>query len=258
MPNMINIDDDIFLEITDDAVKDILPNSYFINEDGLVFSAISNRFMNPTLSNTGYKVLNFKTKGNKSRVQMIHRILMITFYGKPKDPKLNQVNHIDGNKLNSIIDNLEWISLVGNNEHAQESGLLKTGELCDWSKLTEQQVNEICQHLVDKDYGTLQNLAKIYNVSVTTIGDIARRISWKEISRNYDFDYNIRGHFSDDEVRFICEVFSIHKNQSFNYCYYYIIFNLGLQDTRNVRTRIQKIYNKDPNSFSHITSQYNY
>ena len=257
MPNMIQIDDEIFVEITDASVRDILPNTYFINEDGKVFSTISNRFMNPSIANTGYLVLNFKTKSGKSRCQNIHRIVMITFTELPKDDR-NQVNHIDGNKLNSSIDNLEWISLIGNNEHAQENGLLLTGDKCNWSKLTEKDVNEICRHLVDNDFGTLNDLAKIYNVAVTTIGDIARRISWKHISCNYDFNYNIRAKFTENDIHFICKIFEEYKNQSFNYCYYYIIFSLQLEDNKSNRERIHSIYKRESISFKYIMDQYNY
>ena len=257
--NKINIAGEDFYEIPDIAVKDILPNSYFVSVNSRVFSAVSNRMMNPTLAkDKGYLVLNFKTKTGKSRVQQLHRLMMLTFMYYPGAEKL-QVNHKDGNKLNCALYNLEWITIIGNNEHAQESGLLRSGDQCDWAILTEKDVREICQHLVDKDYGTLANLAAHYNVSTTTIGDIARRISWKHISCNYDFNYEIRGHFSEEQVRYICSVFEAMKNtQTFAYCYYYIIINLGLEDNRNIRTRIQKLYNKDPSSFAYITSQYNY
>ena len=258
MDSVIDICGERFYEIPDTAVRDILPQAYYVSMNARVFSAVSKRMMNPTLAkDTGYLCLNFKTKGGKSRTQNLHRLMMLTFRWYP-GAEQDQVNHKDGNKLNCALDNLEWISLIGNNEHAQESGLLPSGEDCEWSKLTEEQVRNICQHLVDRDYGTLANLAAENGVSVTTIGDIARRISWKHISCNYDFNYEIRGHFTENQVHYMCQVFEMHKEQSFNYNYFYIIFNLALPDNRNIRTRILKIYNKEPQAFAHITSQYNY
>ena len=38
MANMIQIDDEIFVEITDASVRDIIPNTYFINEDGFIIN----------------------------------------------------------------------------------------------------------------------------------------------------------------------------------------------------------------------------
>ncbi len=245
-----------FFEITSEAVDNIMPRTYFVNKDGEVYSVLSGRIMHPTTANTGYQVLNFKTQDGKSRCQLLHRIMMITFAEDPG--QLNFVNHKDGNKENNNLGNFEWTNNVGNLEHAQENGLLKTGEDCSWSKLTEKEVREICQHLVDKDYGHLSDLARVYNVHPMTINDIARRITWKEVSCNYDFNYDVRGHFTEDQVHFICKVFATHKDQSFPYCYYYIIFALGLQDERNVRTRILKLYKKDPTAFAYITSQYDY
>jgi hypothetical protein len=255
---MIQVNGDIFYEITDRAVKDILPKTYYIDEDGRVFSTLSGRFMHPSVSDTGYYAFHFKTTTGKSRGALLHRILMLTFNYNDYNPEYNFVNHMDGDKLNNDLSNYEWTNNVGNLEHAQENNLLQCGENCDWSILTENDVKEICEHFTKNDYGTLANLAKKYNVAVTTIGDIARRITWKNVSDNYDFNYDVRKHFTDEQVHFMCKVFETHKNQSFNYCYFYIIFNLAMQDCRNIRTRIYKIYKKDKMSFPYITSQYNY
>lgn len=51
----------------------------------------------------------------------VHRLLMIAFRGY--DPKRPVVNHIDGNKLNNSLDNLEWTTSSENNRHAYATGL---------------------------------------------------------------------------------------------------------------------------------------
>ena len=53
---------------------------------------------------------------NKSKPYRVHRLLANNFIENPK--KLKEVNHIDGNKLNNDLSNLEWVSHFGNMQHA--------------------------------------------------------------------------------------------------------------------------------------------
>jgi hypothetical protein len=58
-------------------------------------------------------------KNNKHRFCSIHRLVMLTFKGKSN----LQVNHIDGNKQNNRLDNLEYCTAKENTQHAWENGL---------------------------------------------------------------------------------------------------------------------------------------
>lgn len=53
----------------------------------------------------------------------IHRLVATAFLDNPYS--LPCVNHIDGNKLNNHVDNLEWCSFTQNNLHAYKTGLKK-------------------------------------------------------------------------------------------------------------------------------------
>lgn len=66
-----------------------------------------NRILKPMISNSGYaRVDLFK---NKNRKQFsVHRLIAMTFISNPEGKKA--VNHIDENKLNNCIDNLEWVT----------------------------------------------------------------------------------------------------------------------------------------------------
>ena len=66
------------------------------------------------LDKDGYPFIGL-TKDYKIKYFKIHRLVALCFIPNPNN--LSQVNHIDENKLNNTIGNLEWISHVDNCNH---------------------------------------------------------------------------------------------------------------------------------------------
>lgn len=62
-------------------------------------------------------------KNNIKCFKYIHRIVAQAFIPNPENK--SQVNHIDGNKLNNCVDNLEWVTRSENTKHAYKIGLEK-------------------------------------------------------------------------------------------------------------------------------------
>lgn len=73
---------------------------------------------------TGYKVDLWKN--GKPHTKLVARLVAFTFYGKDLDDHTLTVNHIDGNRLNNNLNNLEIISLKENIQHAYRIGLQST------------------------------------------------------------------------------------------------------------------------------------
>lgn len=61
-------------------------------------------------------------KDGKHKTVLVHRIVALTFLGEPPEPNMT-VNHIDGNRKNNRVENLEWLSLADNIRHGFRTGL---------------------------------------------------------------------------------------------------------------------------------------
>ena len=61
-------------------------------------------------------------KNGKCKDWLVARLVAITFLGEPKGEN-NTVNHINGNRLDNRVENLEWLSIADNIRHAFRTGL---------------------------------------------------------------------------------------------------------------------------------------
>lgn len=70
----------------------------------------------------GYRAINLCKNGVITKYD-IHRLVAIAFIPNPEEKP--QVNHIDGNKLNNCVENLEWNTCSENISHAFRTGIKK-------------------------------------------------------------------------------------------------------------------------------------
>ena len=129
----------------------------------------------------GYVKVRLQYKG-KDISERVHRVVAEAFIPNPNNKET--VNHIDGNKENNRVDNLEWADRSEQLYHAYSKGLRKTKKgtsNCN-STLTEQQIREIRRLYKprDKVYNTIK-LGEIYGVNNATIGDIVRGVTYTDI-----------------------------------------------------------------------------
>lgn len=99
-----------------------------INRDGDCISLLTgNKIKNTRNLETGYVMVHLWVDG-KTRNFLHHRLMALTFVERPerhldKTFAELEVNHIDGNKLNNAIENLEWVTPIENIHHAIALGL---------------------------------------------------------------------------------------------------------------------------------------
>ncbi len=133
-----------------------------------------------TKSNAGYKQAHFSVK-SKSYCRDVHRLVAIAFIPNPENYPI--VNHIDGNKENNHVDNLEWCTYKQNSKHAFDNKLTPTGEMCSFSKLTEKEVLEIYDLAHNSDL--LQpEIAKKFNIEKGTVSKIKLGTMWRRVTKH--------------------------------------------------------------------------
>lgn len=99
--------------------------NYLISVDGKVFNLKTMKHLKCSINNMGYpSVCLYNENGGK--FFLVHRLVAETFLIKDESRKF--VNHIDGNKANNLLSNLEWCTHKENMQHSWDLGLNKVSE----------------------------------------------------------------------------------------------------------------------------------
>lgn len=96
--------------------------NYSISQNGIVINNITKKIIKHKIDRYGYPTTGLVANGKKY-YPTIHRLVAKTWIENPL--KLPQVNHIDGDKTNNDISNLEWVTAKRNIMHSLETGLNK-------------------------------------------------------------------------------------------------------------------------------------
>lgn len=95
---------------------------YFVDESGSIFSARSGmKKLKPGKTSSGYMVVVLRRDG-ASFCKTVHRLALAAFAECP-DGSMD-VDHIDGDKTNNAISNLEWVTRKENILRAIKTGLI--------------------------------------------------------------------------------------------------------------------------------------
>lgn len=256
---------EIFLEVTDNAVKDIIPKVYYISNYSRVYSRVKNKMLNIVYPKDleHYPTFSVQNINGKSVKVLLHRVLMLVFY-PDHDPKYNIVNHKDGNKCASFLPNLEFTDAKGNAIHARDTGLLHPahGENHCCAKITEAQCREICSMLESTLY-SMRDISKKMKVSESIVNSIKLGKAWKHISKDYNIpkDARIRysKYFTNDELYKLCEYFQSNPKDDDEMLMVYIrrvLDDNNLKENTGRLDACRKLYRKQ--KWKYVWCQFNY
>lgn len=166
---------------------------YKISRQGEIFSIRRGRMMKvwiPRNKKQYPRVTLSKSTFEKSYT--VHRLVAVQFIPNPL-AKIS-VNHIDGNKHNNKVENLEWATISENMIHAVKLGLVTpptaSGEAHPLAKLNLVDI-EMIKILAQHDF-TKTQIAKRFNVHETNIGEIIRGTSWKQALTGTELTVNLQ------------------------------------------------------------------
>lgn len=99
------------------------------------------RVLRPWVHSTRCYCISLFRCGAKPVSARVHRLVAAAFIGP--EPQGHEVNHINGDRFDNRVENLEYVTSSENKQHAFANGLIPSGEEHPFAKLTNEQVREI-------------------------------------------------------------------------------------------------------------------
>jgi hypothetical protein len=132
-------------------------NNYYVSNKG-GFKNNKNVIIKNHKSFSGYKRINVNNKS-----YLFHRLVALTFLENPENKEF--VNHIDGNKLNNQLTNLEWATCLENNMHTIQTGLSNSTKIVIQYDKNMNKLNE---------FYSIVECSEFLNISTSCVSDNCR------------------------------------------------------------------------------------
>lgn len=139
---------------------------YLISKTGEIFSLQTQKLLMPQSVTGGYLYVQLRLNGQK-KYKGVHCLVAETWLPNPNG--FVEVNHIDLDKSNNQLSNLEWCTHQYNMRHAR-------GKRVMGAKLTENDVETI--HSMIASGTPVREIASMFNVSKVTIHNIKSGRTW--------------------------------------------------------------------------------
>lgn len=155
---------------------------YFINEQGDVWSVARSRLMRPQTDRTHPYPWVLLRENGRAQPRTVYYLMRLAWMPPaPGEVGLGRdkwcVNHKDGNKLNSCIENLEWVTNKENLRHAWQNDLHCYGENCYRARFASDEVRQIRLRLLLGE--KVKDLAVEFRVGKEAIKKMQQYVSWK-------------------------------------------------------------------------------
>lgn len=144
----------------------------------------------------GYRVVSIRNGATKLQCR-VHRIIWISVHGVLPDGYV--IDHINNDKTDNRIDNLQLLTPQDNSHKAHDDGLYKTGLDNKATKIDPDLKDEIA-FLYKYSEMTMKELGELYGISKSRIGQIVHEVGWTDIGEWVDS--NGKKHKEADSPRY--------------------------------------------------------
>ncbi len=146
------------------VIIDGILTSYYITKDGKLYNQKTNTWYKGRISESGY--LDYiLTVNNKQYAKRAHRLVAEAFLDNSNN--LPIVNHIDGNKLNNTVENLQWCTYSQNTQHAVDNNLIHLSKSIEVFQGSLE--NEIWKPVFNSKRYRVSNLGRVLNIETNRI-----------------------------------------------------------------------------------------
>lgn len=150
--------------------------NYSISKDGEVYR--NKKKICKWIDGTGYyQVILFKN--GKKYYRRVHRLLAETYIPNPNN--LPQVNHIDGIKTHTWLDNLEWATNSENTKHGFDNGLYHTKHRKCGIDVYEKGTDNKLFH-----FDSIRSMSAELKINRKTVTEI---LKGNKLTNNYMYDF---------------------------------------------------------------------
>jgi len=153
--------------------------SYSISNFGNIKSIHRNKLLKPYVNPEGYLKFHLTSSPYVSKLHSLHRLVALQFIPNPENK--DTVDHIDGNKSNNSVINLQWMTTKENTVKGWVTNYKgRIGINAGMSKLNDIWVRDIKIMIMTEKYSAVI-IAGIFGVTPATIHAIKRNETWKHV-----------------------------------------------------------------------------
>lgn len=174
-----------------------LKDYYFITDSGDIISNFANRrkTLSYSTNHKGYYLCSMSVNKGRRKTASVHRLVALAFIDNPYNKE--QVNHIDGNKINNSVHNLEWVTNQENMTHSWETNLRDNSWFKGENNYQWNGDHKNCRVVVQKDleghtintYKSIAIASRETGLGISGIGKTCRRETKNNHYKGYIWEF---------------------------------------------------------------------